>query len=66
MVQLFEEVNAEEVEDGFVAGTFVIARYHTVRMYLIAFGTFFCWCKVAVGSGLNLGQLCGKTIFSQR
>jgi ankyrin repeat protein/WD40 repeat protein len=32
--------------ENFVPGSFIISQMHTTRMYLIAVGSFFCWCKV--------------------
>ena len=49
VVQLVQEMNALPkicAGNEFVSGSFVIAQTHVARMYLIAFGSFFCWCKV--------------------
>ena len=52
VAQLYEEKNIEEAENGFVPGYFFIAKIHSARMYLIAFGAFFCWCKVRCRTSL--------------
>ena len=49
VVQLVAEMTALPkicAGNAFVPGTFVISQMHSARMYLIAFGSFFCWCKV--------------------
>jgi hypothetical protein len=49
VVQLVQEMTALPntcAGNAFVAGSFAIAETHTARIYLIAFGSFFCWCKV--------------------
>ena len=50
IVQLNQEMtvlsNTTTAEEMFEPGSFVIAQTHSARMYLIAFGSFFCWCKV--------------------
>ena len=49
VVQLNQETTALPktcAGNAFVSGSFVISQMHSARMYLIAFGSFFCWCKV--------------------
>jgi hypothetical protein len=59
VVQLVEEMTALPkicAGNAFVSGSFVISKMHSARMYLIAFGSFFCWCKVrqrAMGAGIT-------------
>jgi hypothetical protein len=48
VVQLVEEMTALPkicAGHAFVPGSFAISHMHSARMYLIAFGSFFCWCK---------------------
>ena len=59
VVQLVQEMTALPkicAGNAFVPGSFVISHMHSARMYLIAFGSFFCWCKVrrrAMGDGIT-------------
>ena len=53
VVQLVEEMTALPkicAGNAFVPGSFIISHMHSARMYLIAFGSFFCWCKVKAAS----------------
>ena len=59
VVQLVEEMTALPkicAGNAFVPGSFIISHMHSARMYLIAFGSFFCWCKVKAASHMGTSR----------